>query len=221
MGMIYVLTLSNKPELLPQARESVRVQTRRGVHLVLEDTPLLNWGADVYPPAVFYNRMAAPCAADDYIIWLSDDDLLTPNALELLAGHLDTHPEHDAVYGLAEHRLYWPAEGVQRHYRTLPADGGNAVYSAACDPCGNIDGGQFMVRKIGLDKVGYPYTPEQADGSERTNDGILMRRVARACGIYPLQPQQVVTICRTTPYSAHSVPMGSGIAHANWKRIRA
>jgi hypothetical protein len=219
---VVIITLSNKPTLLPDAKKSVRAQTRKARHVYTTDNPQWHINRENYPPAMFYNRMASQQNPEDYIMWLSDDDLLEPSAVELLAGYLDDHPEIMAVYGLAEHWIYDPDNGVNRLYRPLPRDGGATVYDRNNDPCGAIDGGQYMVRKSALDEMGYPYAPERADGSERVNDGLVMRRLASHFGIYPLQPQALVLKCRTTPLSAHSAPdPAGGVASVNWRRLDA
>ena len=216
---VKILTLSNKPNLLKEARASVKAQTRKATHVVMVDKGR-DWGGR-YPPAVYYNEAAQACGMGDYISWLSDDDLLMPNYVETLAGYLDDHPDAGACYGFSEHWIY-DAEGMGRKYRILPPDGICHTFAVGgIDPLGVIDGGQFMVRRSVLDAVGYPYVPENSEPSiARLSDGLLMRRIAACCGIVPVGPIFILQN-RTNPWSSHCIPSSNGgIDAADWRRVR-
>ena len=220
LASICVLTLSNKPSLLPDARESVNSQQaavgRNIVHVVAIDGPEWDWPAGSYPPAVFYNRAARKASEDSYIIWLSDDDYFLPGALEAMASYLDDNPAAWAVYGGAKHVALHGGE--EAFIRDLP-QACVSRYDHDHDPLGQIDGGQVMVRRSALDYMAYPYTPEGADGNERVNDGVLLRNMAQAFGIQRLEPWRQVVVCRSTPLSAHTVPSGgAGVVGADWRR---
>ncbi len=45
--------------------------------------------------------LAASNPASEFVIFLDSDDVWEPGTLELLIGHLEVHPEHGSVYGLA------------------------------------------------------------------------------------------------------------------------
>lgn len=220
LAPIIVMTLSNKPDLLPQARASVEAQSvaqgRMVTHVVGIDGPDWEWPSNVYPPAMYYNRTAHKAKANAYVIWLSDDDLLLPGALEAMASYLDNHPQAQAVYGGARHVAL--QDGEETFIRDLPVIPVGR-YDGNYDPMGQIDGGQVMVRRSALDMMSYPYTPEAADGSERVNDGTLLRRMAQVFGIDRLDPWRQIAVCRSTPKSAHTVPTGgAGVEFADWRR---
>lgn len=221
---VVIITLSNKPNLLHEAVASVAAQTRHpDQHIIGLDDGSRDWDGR-YPPAVFFNETARELDADDYVCWLSDDDLLLPNYVADLAGYLDRNLDCGAVYGFSEHWIY-TADGVGTKYRVLPWDGVLHHFNATDRPSGMIDGGQYMVRKGVLDAVGYPYIPEGTDPDiARLCDAHLMIRVAAHCGIAPLvrngQPVFVLHN-RTTPWSSHGTPnAGGSITHADWRRKR-
>jgi len=213
--MIRILTLANKPALLQEAIASVKAQTRTDFsHTVVMDTDI-DWGRR-YPPAVFYNGRARECGPDDYVCWLSDDDVLLPNFLADLAGYLDDHPEIGACYGGAEQYIYRPPD-PPTFYRCLP--GGNVwpIYTRQREPAGHLDGGQWMVRRSVLDKITYPYAPEHE--MARCSDGVLANKIAAAVGIYPLPG--VVVHLRTTPLSANvCTEDGKSIVAVEWRERR-
>jgi len=124
---------------------------------------------------------------EDYICWLSDDDLLLPNYIADLAGYLDTHPEAECVYGGSRHVKIHPSLGEQ-FIRNLPEESPFPVFSASYTPGWRIDGGQFMIRRSALERVPYPYYPEDPDPSvARVCDALFMDKIARYMTMYPVQ----------------------------------
>lgn len=203
--MIWILTLSNKPDYLVEAEASVAAQTRRDFRHVVElDNPTLTWAG--YPPAVIFNKWAERALPEHYIAWLSDDDLLEPTFCETLAGYLDAHPEVGCVYGGARHVSYDIATGITTPITERPA---LHAYDARHMPLCQIDGGQIMVRRSALEAIGRPFCPE---GTKDANiaDGLMMNRIAARCGIVPVVGSWVMTN-RTTPKSSHWYLEGSQI----------
>lgn len=196
---IKIITLSNKLDYLPQAVASVKTQTRKCTHIILEDTG--EWDGR-YGPAVFYNEEAKKAKPGDYVAWLSDDDLLLPDYVEALAGALDEHPEWSAVYGRSLHIDYSLEHGWTTIRRPLPESPEMPIYTADRLPLGKIDGGQFMVRRSALDEIEYPYAPEEVNEWTRVSDGLLMNKLAVACGFYPVP--RIIMLNRTTPISGHT-----------------
>jgi len=192
--MIRIITLYNKPDLVKEAIASVEAQTRRDfVHIVQEDKGR-DWG-DCYPPAVFFNEQAWIAHPEDYLCWLSDDDLFLPNYVADLAGYLDANPALGCVYGGAEQYLCMPP-AEPRFHRAFLAE---QVFDRRHEAAGVIDGGQIMVRRSILDRISYPYAPEKE--MARCSDGVLMNKIATVAGIYPVKT--LVLRCRTTPLSAN------------------
>ena len=190
-----IITLSNKPDYLPEAVASVERQTRTDyLHVVGYDTPGRDWGG-LYPPGVWYNRCATAAGPDDYVCWLSDDDLLLPHYVATLAGALDEHPEWGAVYGGSEQWGLW--QGQTWKTRDFPA---NRVYDAACLPSCQIDGGQMLVRRSVLAQLAAPWHPVALQNCH-ISDGLLMNRVAMLTPLMPVGVQVMVN--RKVDQSCH------------------
>ena len=214
MARIVIITLANKPVLLRDAIESVKNQFRKCEHVwKIDDGSYRERG--LYPPAAYYNEIAIQCDKDDYIAWLSDDDILYPCYAEFLGEHLDRFKCCGSVYGFSNHVIMQP-DGTTRHYRTLPIDCIPRKYDNDHQPGGMIDGGQVMVRKSTLDAVGYPYTPQGIQADNRTNDAILINRIAAVAPMHGIK--EYVMENRTTAQSAHTIPRGSGVTSADWRR---
>jgi hypothetical protein len=213
--MIYILTLANKPRYLPEAIASIKAQTRSSdlEHIVVLDQGE-DWGGG-YPPAVFYNEWAKKLPFGSYISWLSDDDMLLPRYVEVLAGFLDDHREIDCCYGGSE-VLFEEGAGIRSHsWAWLPKDPlllfqeGWPIFDGQTQPGCVIDGGQFMVRRTALEKIEYPYMNEDpAPWAARLTDAHVMNKLANAVGIHPVPIQ--VMINRITPLSAHCRPGPNG-----------
>lgn len=193
--MIYIITLTNKPNLLPEAIQTVRCQTQPAVHVIGYDAGAWDWRG-LYPPAVWFNERAQALGPDDYVAWLSDDDLLECHFVEVMSQVLDEG--YDAVYCPGWHVV--EQDGSRRLHRLLPI--GNGVFDARNLPSGRMDGGQVMVRRSALDRIDYPYAPEGIDGA-RVSDGAYLDKLARMIGIYPATDTPLVTL-RTTEWSAHT-----------------
>jgi len=199
--MIRIITLSNKPDYLPDAIASVLAQTRKDlIHVIGLDSARYDWGKR-YAPAVFYNRETRNAHAEDYILWLSDDDLLQPRCVELLAGFLDIHSGIDCVYGRMEGINYRP--GHQPSHRTYyPTSETLPIYDMHTLPLCKIDGGQLMVRRSVFERIKYPWMPEDHAHAPAC-DGYLLNNIARVTPIHPLDTDTIIAIHRFTPQSAH------------------
>lgn len=216
--MIRILTLSNKPKYLPDAINSVLSQTRRDiVHVIGFDSERSDWG-DRYPPAVFFNEEARKADKGDYIAWLSDDDILLPNYVELLAGFLDDYPYISAVYGRARIVLY-DYEKEKTELYSIPQDG-LPIYNGANLPCRKIGSGNTMVRREVFDRLKWPWATESADSARaRVSDGELLNEIAKITPIHPLGAF-VVVINRITPQSAHQYCTSYGaVGRRDWREL--
>jgi glycosyltransferase involved in cell wall biosynthesis len=199
--MIVILTLANKPKYLPEAVASLDAQTRRDFRHVLRlDDGSRDWEGR-YPPAVFFNEQAYICNQDDYIYWLSDDDLFLPNCLADLAGYLDVHPEIGCCYGGSRVELLFEDGSPSAPPQVLPAEGW-PIFDAGFLPGCRIDEGMIMVRRSVLGQIEYPWMDEDPHPwRARLTDAHVMNKIAVAVGIYPIEKQ--VMINRVTPISAH------------------
>jgi len=217
--MIVVMTLANKPQYLPDALASLEAQTRRDFrHILQMDDGSRDWGGR-YPPAVFLNETMKALDPDDYLCWLSDDDLLLPNFIEDLAGYLDAHPQAGCCYGGAEVVLMG-ADGATSHHQRLPPpelpEGTWPVYDFAWVPFRRIGSGQFMVRRSVLDLIAYPYVPEDSEPAIAGEcDGWLLSKIAMVTDIPPIRSE--VMISRITPLSAHWHPGDGQRVRADWR----
>jgi hypothetical protein len=218
MPQVFVLTLWNKPDYIDDAIASVKAQTRSCIHVVKRDEYNTQ---GLYPPAVYINSIVRQLPLDSYWGWLSDDDLLLPNYASDLADWLNTHPDCHAVYGTSEHIKYDKSTGFKQHVRWLPADvSGYPVFSAALSPYCRLDGGQFLVRRSILEKMPYPWYPEEQTGCS-VCDGTFAAKLANLCGIHPLQPMKQVMVNRATPKSSHSMLAEGALRVGDWTKQRA
>ncbi len=211
---VYILTLSNKPDLLPEACASVAAQTRLAdvVHLIQRDAGR-DWGGR-YPPAVFINEMLPTLPVDAYWTFFADDDLLCPNFIADLAGYLDSHPEAMACYGggiVITHNPPEPDREMMRFAATQYIGNGD---STVC----RVGSGMSLAR-VGA-SLQIPRYPEDAETDRaRVCDGIWLQGMADKFGLHPVNTW--VTINRMTPKSAHSATDGDGrLAVVDWRRLR-
>lgn len=192
-----IVTLANKPALLLDALASVAQQTRRDFqHVVHLDHG--DWPSDVYPPARLMNAVIAERSRpDDYLAWLSDDDVWESIWLETLAGFLDANPDVGACYGGSRIVAYEPGT-PERFIRDLPAF---QTYDATFEPSCKIDGGQILVRRSVLNRIAAPWVPEGLNDCNIA-DGAFMNRIAQVTPIVPVVGSWVMRN-RQTPLSSH------------------
>jgi hypothetical protein len=212
--MLTLLTLANKPDYLTDAVASVRYQTRICNHVVQMDDGSRDWGGR-YPPAVFFNEEAAKLPPDAYVGWLSDDDVLAPDFVAVMAGYLDQHPQVMAVYGPSEHILFDRATRQAHRMRVLPR-AYRGVFDGEISPYGKLDGGQVVVRRSALDCLVYPWMPERGDATARFCDGAFLQSLASLFGIYPATAE-VIMQNRTTPKSAHTQNKNWRYTPVDWR----
>jgi spore maturation protein CgeD len=126
-----------------------------------------------------------PEANGEYIFYMSDDDLIDPNCLEVMSRELDTHPSWEVVYCSLRHGSPkepgdvgpWPNAGI-------PAIS-SKTFPGSVD--GQIDGGQIMHYKTCLDHLAYPYFEETNHGPiARHSDGIFMERLVNRFPFWPV-----------------------------------
>lgn len=125
-----------------------------------------------------------PEALGDYIFYLSDDDLIDANCLEIMAAYLDDNPSHHVAYaGLRHATPSGPGDNGPFPDAGIPAKDVRS-FSGSVD--GFIDGGQVMHRKTCLDHLVPPYFEESPHGgTARHSDGIFLERLV---GRFPFWP---------------------------------
>lgn len=108
-----VMPAYNAARWIAQSIESVLAQSYGSWELIVVDdgstdaTPAVVSNYSEYVHYVRQQNQGAPAARNrgireargDYFLFLDADDLLTPNALEVLTAFLETHPEIDVAYG--------------------------------------------------------------------------------------------------------------------------
>jgi hypothetical protein len=97
------LIVLNEPDArtIAVARELSRFENVKYIHH--KNCPQGEYGSleGAYPPAVMINTYY-PQIQTKYLMFLADDDLLEPDAIETLVGALEANPEWDVVYGKCE-----------------------------------------------------------------------------------------------------------------------
>ncbi len=155
---------------------------------------------EMYIPAWLLN-VYYPEASGKYIFYLSDDDLIDPECLEVMAAELDANPGYRVVYA-----------SMRQGSPTGPGDCGPwpDIGIPALDPkmfpgsvdC-RVDGGQIMHHKTCLDALAYPYFEENPDSTvARHADGLFLERLVGRFPFWPI-PRYLITH-RWTSLSAWS-----------------
>jgi glycosyltransferase involved in cell wall biosynthesis len=178
-------------EVLPE-RERAKIHYERlegeEIEARRRDSYITAWLLNVYYPE----------ASGEYVFYLSDDDLIDRDCLEIMAGELDSNPDYQVVY--AGIRIAaatgpgdsgpWPDAGIPaRDIKSFPGQ-------ADC----KMDGGQVMHRKSCLDSLVYPYFEETPEGHIANHcDGIFLERLVGRFAFYPVNRYLITH--RRTPLS--------------------
>lgn len=173
--------------------------------------PLVQWHTRVQPPvsqvcpyAHALNLAVVRLPLARYVCVLPDDDLLGASYVERMAGFLDSHPEHLAVYCAQEQvRCAGPAE-PWAPVRTLTAD------EPITGPhlLDRVDMVQMMFRADVLRRLdpwgtsSGPFDESPADESCRRADGIFMNRVGALGTVAAIS--DVLCTHRYTPDSTYN-----------------
>lgn len=145
----------------------------------------------IYYPAVisnhFFKKVTTP-----YFTWFSDDDLLEPCFVEVLAGALDADPSKDIVYGHCR---------IIRGNQFIAMLGANTVFGKTTGiwPDCKIDSGQTLQTKRSYDSLGNYKIPTTWDHANHV-DGIYMNHLAQRFPFWPID--RLVLTHRYSPLSA-------------------
>jgi len=107
-----------------------------------------------------------------YVCTFYDDDRYHPQFMERMAGHLDDHPETNAVW-CSQRRVVVRRDGTETVVGAIPATGTRHGGNWDCQ----VDGGQVMFRRQMLDLVGDPWLPEEPSTCYHS-DGLFLNKLA-------------------------------------------
>ncbi len=184
------------------AQAMAKIYARYSVH------PLIEWVNDAQLPGLIHrvcpisqvvNRaLSSGLARGKYVCVFVDDDLYHPQFIEKMAGFLDEHPEHRAVY-CSQDRIEIRMDGS-----TIPSGPTIMALGPRTAFDNNVDFLQFMWHRSVLDELEYPWLAEDAaDESCRHSDGTFMDRVAAHVGPVP-NVEDILVTHRYTPVSTYS-----------------
>lgn len=148
-----------------------------------------------YIPAVILNEYLDQLTGE-YILYLSDDDVLDPHCLEVAVAYMDSHPEESVCWfsmkSVKGSGSNWTDNGAIFANRILQeGEGVDCV----------LDGGQVLIRKSALKVLDKPYF--QTDWLNASHcDGLFLNRLNEHFAFYPIE--QVLLTHRTTEVSTHA-----------------
>lgn len=160
--------------------------------------------ARVHPMPYLLNKYYGQ-AEGEYILYISDDDLLEPEVLQRATGYLDANPELGACYfHLRLAVVTEPGQVGPFDDRGIRADWVRGPGMCDCQ----VDGGQLIHRKSCLDAMPQPWFPEDR-GRERHCDGVFLESLASVSPLYPLDYWGAVH--RYTSVSTWHIPAEQGL----------
>lgn len=132
-----------------------------------------------------------------YVCTFYDDDRYHSRFMERMAGWLDEHPEHNAVW-CSQRRVAVRLDGTEVVVGAIPATGTRHGGTWDCQ----VDGGQVMFRREMLDLVGDPWLPEEPQTCYHS-DGLFLNKLGAVAGPVPAIG---MALCdnRKTPLSTFS-----------------
>ncbi len=214
----------NKPAYAPDAIASVLAQTcgdfeywvlenstdngetRRAVAPLIADPRVryeeITLGPDermpnAWPGSVLLNRYY-PKAAGEFILYLSDDDVLRPNCLERVLEEFTAHPDWDAAWFTMWREAWSSSLGRFRPAGSIPAVNLAGVGSGQPQVDCRIDGGQVVHRRSCLEQMDQPLFPE-GPATANHGDGWFLQNLANRYPLHPI-PDHLMTH-RATPVS--------------------
>jgi spore maturation protein CgeD len=174
----------------PEVRAKIHYEELQGeeIEKIRAERYISCWLLNVYYPE----------ANGKYIFYLSDDDLIDPDCLEVMAAELDANPGYRVVYASLRTAVPtgpgdlgpWPDIGIPAlDPKMFPGSVDNRV-----------DGGQVMHHKTCLDALVWPYFEEARENHiARHSDGIFLERLVGRFPFWPI-PKYLITH-RWTPVS--------------------
>ena len=216
---ITIFTCSfNKPKYVTEAMKSVLNQTHKDFeYIVLENSTdnvtkqvvnkvkdprmkvvheeINQWRRKKTYPESYLKNKYYPKARGKYILFLADDDLLTPTCLEEHIKDFRKNPTHKANYH--SYRITYLNHKFPDEIKSADVIYGKDWNN---DPVCNIDGVTLMHEKSLLDQMVQPYFRGNWSMAH-VSDGYFARRIATITNIYPIN--KVLHIKRCTSDSTH------------------
>ncbi len=183
------------------ARQMAKIYTEYGAH------PNVEWTFTGEGPDLREHKCPVAWATNEairrglvtgrYVCTFYDDDRYHPQFMERMAGWLDDHPEHNAVW-CSQRRIAVRLDGTETVVGAIPATGTRHGGNWDCQ----VDGGQVMFRREMLDLIGDPWLPEDPSTCYHS-DGLFLNKLAAVAGPVPGIP---MALCdnRKTPLSTFS-----------------
>lgn len=179
------------------------------VHRDFRDHPLIEWVTTGEPHDLRKVRCPIGYVTNEviraglirgrYMCTFYDDDVYEPTFIEEMAGFLDQHPEHSAVW-CSQDRVVLDRDGNETRVGQILATAPKLGPQFDCQ----VDGAQIMWRREVLDQIGDPWLPEDpADSVCRHSDGVFLDKLGTACGTVPNIPE-VLLRHRFTPLSTYT-----------------
>lgn len=189
-------------------QDDPRSKDMAAVYVDFAAHPLIEWVTTGERPGLAQRRCPVAWAANEairaglvrgrYVCTFYDDDVYRPRFMEAMAGFLDDHPEHQAVW-CSQHRVRLTAAGPEPAGQII-AYGPKHGAEFDCQ----VDGAQVMFRREILDAMGDPWLDENPDaGNCRHSDGIFLNRLGEIAGTVPAVAE-VLCEHRFTPLSTYT-----------------
>lgn len=153
-----------------------------------------------YAPAILMNRYF-PKIQTKYFMFLADDDILEPAALELLVARLESNPTWDIVHGKCEIITEQP-DGSYIHSGWMGGEADLGLGTGRGPDC-VIDGGQILQTKRSYDSLKGWQIPTIRETCGHV-DGIYMAELAKHFTFH-FMDWKVLTH-RRTRFSTHAYP---------------
>lgn len=178
-----------RPLLRKIAGQDPRIQ-----YLEFDFTPLER--RQFYVPAYILNQLY-PELESKYVFYLSDDDILLPQAIQLMFRFLET-TNYYVCYHTMQRQTYQKGRWIEQGNITANRPVGKNTQNTNVD-C-YLDGGQIMHRTDCLKQLDYPYFYEEHAHAPHS-DGLFLQKLAQLWTFYPVPETKPLSIHRITPKS--------------------
>lgn len=186
----------------PQCKQMAAVHADFAAH------PLITWVSTGERPALAARKCPVAWATNEavraglvrgrYVCTFYDDDTYRPRFMEVMAGFLDDHPEHLAVW-CSQERTRLTAVGPQSAGAIMAL----SPKSGMTFDC-QVDGAQVMFRREVLDAMGDPWLDENPDRQNCCHsDGLFLNQLGLIAGTVP-NVEEVLCEHRFTPLSTYT-----------------
>jgi len=163
------------------------------VHLFFEDYPAAT-RIQYYVPSLIINKYF-DLMHGDYILYLSDDDILDLECVEKVMDMLKTGV---SACSFKLRKQIWrngkfvaDNGDITPSHKTALGEGIDCV----------IDGGQIVISKACLPKLGQPYYRVAKDGDSHHCDGLFLNRLTKIVHIFPIFTEKPLVYHRQTEIS--------------------